>query len=918
MTRRADEDFRKEAPLPCALEGVERFAARAPDGRRGELLCGPSGWMEAALALPGGGPFAAVEPVRWGGRLWLFCPDPLAIRLSELAGALEPAAAFAAIALIAEALRPLHDRRLPYGPLHPEGIGFDGEGALRIRPTLHAPPPDEPTGAPTGPATDCLALGGLLSVLLGGGWLPDAQGAGLPLDDLPEARARLLIDGLLRDRPRLRLQPARGVAQAVLALMERAEVDGEARLAEALAARGVGGAESGPVLRSAEPLVLPREPAPAARPDRPAPRPTAPPRSTWLAPRVERSAPTAPRREDTPERRVATAPPPRTAPPAVQPEPALPPPAAAAPPIAPSPEPAPPRPTPALGPRSQPPPSLRDVLLPPAPPSARPEPDDSGADDDEVDAIEQSEPPVPEVPPPPDPSRLAQEVTPLSLRYARPPDPTDVPPLPMPAGTGARPRPTEPPPVAPVVVKPQPSAVEAPALPEPPAPAPKRPEPPSPQAAEEAPAPKEEPPAPTPPAPTPPEPPPAEVQAEPEAPVPPSPEEPPEPASAAPQQAEEPPPAKATPPKAVAPTPPKPRAPEPPAPRPAPVAPAPRPAPQAVAPKPPAPTAAAPQPAAPRPAPTAAASQPAASRPPPPAVTPMAPPTAAAPRPSPPAPTPKPAPVAAAPPPSAPKPSPPAATPKPPPPAPKPQPPAPKPQPPAPKPQPPAPKPTPTATAPKPAPPAPKPPPKATPPAATSRSPAPKPAPPVAAAPAKPPPPTTAEKPPPPASDSILDRRSGSLEELFESGQVGITANPARERELGAGKWTEEGRSLEELARDMPSAPTRELDLDGGGVPWLRIGVALVVVAIAVVGFLSTLGEDDGAPDGPTVTVTTDPEGARVTLDGQDMGVAPVELPLPDDEETHALCIYKGEVEACRQVTSAELGAALVFHVDGD
>ena len=60
------------------------------------------------------------------------------------------------------------------------------------------------------------------------------------------------------------------------------------------------------------------------------------------------------------------------------------------------------------------------------------------------------------------------------------------------------------------------------------------------------------------------------------------------------------------------------------------------------------------------------------------------------------------------------------------------------------------------------------------------------------------------------------------------SGIKGVTADPSRESELGAGKWTESGRSIEELTKGMSSAPVRELDLTEDGRNW--VGLLIVVL----------------------------------------------------------------------------------------
>jgi len=59
--------------------------------------------------------------------------------------------------------------------------------------------------------------------------------------------------------------------------------------------------------------------------------------------------------------------------------------------------------------------------------------------------------------------------------------------------------------------------------------------------------------------------------------------------------------------------------------------------------------------------------------------------------------------------------------------------------------------------------------------------------------------------------DELLLRRSAAQPKWM--GIKGITSDPARETELGSGKWTASGRSLEDLKREMPDTPVRELEI---------------------------------------------------------------------------------------------------------
>ncbi|MCB9797742.1 MAG: hypothetical protein H6741_34050 [Alphaproteobacteria bacterium] len=232
---------RPQSPLPSELEGVLRWSAVADQGTPGELLRGPRSWMQRALSLPGEGAFVPVQSATVDGWVQVWCADPIQLPVTALVGALSGPAAVALVSLAAEALRPLHDQGAHHGAISPDGVGFDAQGVLRIRPALHRPTLREPGGEEGGRATDCLALGRLLRGLLGGSFDDDAAPLP-PLPGLRSGRAPLLLAGLNRARPRLRIQPAAGVVQASAALLHAEKADGEAELKALLRARGLGDA----------------------------------------------------------------------------------------------------------------------------------------------------------------------------------------------------------------------------------------------------------------------------------------------------------------------------------------------------------------------------------------------------------------------------------------------------------------------------------------------------------------------------------------------------------------------------------------------------------------------------------------------------------------------------------------------------
>ncbi len=246
-------DHQAEARLSAQVDGVQRWSARGPQGQRAELLVGGEALARRVQALPWGGPFLRVE-LR-GHRV--LSPDPLRVALAALPRPLPAPLAFAIALLIAEALRPVHARGQAFLALHAETIGFDPQGVLRLRPALHLPPSAEPRGLEAGAATDCRELGLLLMGLLDA---PVAMPLELPrIQGLEQRRAHLVLSGLLRERQRLRLSPARAAVQALRALFSASELDPDQVLAGWLQEQGLGVA-----LRSTELIELSRtRPAPS-------------------------------------------------------------------------------------------------------------------------------------------------------------------------------------------------------------------------------------------------------------------------------------------------------------------------------------------------------------------------------------------------------------------------------------------------------------------------------------------------------------------------------------------------------------------------------------------------------------------------------------------------------------------------------
>ncbi len=64
--------------------------------------------------------------------------------------------------------------------------------------------------------------------------------------------------------------------------------------------------------------------------------------------------------------------------------------------------------------------------------------------------------------------------------------------------------------------------------------------------------------------------------------------------------------------------------------------------------------------------------------------------------------------------------------------------------------------------------------------------------------------------------------------------------------------------------------------------------------------------------------VQTRPAGGRLSLDGQELGTAPLAVSLPTDGGAHELCAAVEQRRVCRSVTAQSLGAQdpYLFEVD--
>lgn len=212
--------------------------------------------------------------------------------------------------------------------------------------------------------------------------------------------------------------------------------------------------------------------------------------------------------------------------------------------------------------------------------------------------------------------------------------------------------------------------------------------------------------------------------------------------------------------------------------------------------------------------------------------------------------------------------------------------------------------------------------------------------------------PIASEEPPPP--DSSFEEKEESVDDLvmLPVGQVkpdlvdrifdapteegnpkwegvsGVLADETREKELGAGKWGESGRSRAEINQAMPATAVREFEIDKGGSAWGLILITIVVVVSVLAYFLSGYISDDPVEDIPAEALdimeaeptatrmvqieTTPPEGT-VIFEDIEYGIAPANIPLPADYEgEYTLCVQWGEERrACKQLRRGELSSGL-------
>ena len=97
--------------------------------------------------------------------------------------------------------------------------------------------------------------------------------------------------------------------------------------------------------------------------------------------------------------------------------------------------------------------------------------------------------------------------------------------------------------------------------------------------------------------------------------------------------------------------------------------------------------------------------------------------------------------------------------------------------------------------------------------------------------------PHLADTPPtelPTAAHEALMHRPGAVVDLAQLGGLGVQGDPSRMAEKGPGKWTEQGRSTDELSAIIKNPnPVRSLDLESPrGGAWAWLVVVLIVLGL--------------------------------------------------------------------------------------
>jgi hypothetical protein len=239
MTTGQYAGFSKLELLSSSNTGIERWSATNTKGEHGELFVGGAELIAAANDLPQGGIWGVVLSGIEEGKGWALIPGEIVVSLDQLKGKLSAPAAFSVGLMLLESLDPVHVNWRAHRRFNPRRMGFDKDGALSVRPALDDELFQDPSENSDPRATDCLMVGGVVCLLMGGDWPPAERNTEIDFAPLDPSRAKLSLTGMLRSNSKVRLQPARHALQALTAALQG--VDAELELKTALEGLGITG-----------------------------------------------------------------------------------------------------------------------------------------------------------------------------------------------------------------------------------------------------------------------------------------------------------------------------------------------------------------------------------------------------------------------------------------------------------------------------------------------------------------------------------------------------------------------------------------------------------------------------------------------------------------------------------------------------
>lgn len=206
MTDETFAGFRLRARRPAATTDVQHWSALGVSGDA-EVFVGGDELAQRAASLPVWGPFPELIAGTRDGRRFVVVRGSIDKDVEDLKDILSPGACVAFAWHVAAVIAAIHERGGAHGALHPSYVGLDHEGRLTVRPALAQSLTAEPDPGASAMATDCLQLGEIFDAL--------------DLERVDEPGLPLVLSGLRRDQARLRIQPGRGVRQALRAVLAR-------------------------------------------------------------------------------------------------------------------------------------------------------------------------------------------------------------------------------------------------------------------------------------------------------------------------------------------------------------------------------------------------------------------------------------------------------------------------------------------------------------------------------------------------------------------------------------------------------------------------------------------------------------------------------------------------------------------------